>query len=389
MSDDTMDEIKYIYRIVDGYFDYQNSDKNKNLNKLQNVYLELLSKNFLKTNSKNIPYSFFDFILLLEIPIKNWLNSDSKILNRLTNEYKILKDEPILYNGEINEIFEDFFYEYETFGDLLVSPMKKALDYCHEQESPLQEEYTLIRNTIITKPFMTETEKLNVTNQLFEHPKLQDFFNAQYQEFRPKENKVILCGYCGMPKEKKNGKYTCIRPKICEFYEHKEFDYQSQNLEMDLFDFEDSKQSNSEQIIYLKNNEKYFILNFGSHRFVNLPGQEEIRTFTAIKKLIKERKTKAEIKLYPSLEVEGDIKIIDINNKDILVDAKDIKEFSHFKATLEKDDEKLNEMDYILIPEHRKDYLKKAESFVKKHNKNYQIMTRKKLINDLIKQRRI
>jgi hypothetical protein len=368
-----------IYQLINSYLDF--IDKKDVPVAVYSIHREMAL-----SYKETVPLNMVDFFNELKNKrLKDIFNtSDSK--NPLFNELF----ETILFpSGSLSELATDFYMDYKQSK---IDPlqrqqyqMKDFLDHCRGQNNKdkYQNVYTSVRVKLYNKGFFQRGNfqyepALNILLEnelelyLVELADLygisqsdEDIIRGLYRKIHGPV-KLEICNYCKMPMR---SRIICYNNHIC-FHDH-------------------TKNRQERETFLLKQGEVAYIPLDGIAYFNVLPGIEEFRIYTILKKQFESESVS--VNLFPNLERDGDIEIL-TGQKRILIDVKDYREPERLARHINERIGSYFDLDYVYIPQYRmkgSDYLSvlkdqvNKDLFFKVTGKSLKFVNQKQLIAEI------
>ncbi|WHX40375.1 hypothetical protein QNH36_22485 [Mesobacillus sp. AQ2] len=368
-----------IYQVIDNYMDFM--DKKEVPVAVYSLHRELVL-NYKET----VPLNLIDFFYILKKKRLKDIFHTSDSQNPLFND---LFDTTLFTDGCLSELATDFYMDYKQSK---IDPlqrqqyqMKDFLDHCRSQidREKYQNVYTAVRVKLYNKGFFQNGNfqyepALNILleNELELHfIELADLYGISLSDeeiirglYRKINGplKFEICNYCKMPMKSKN---VCYNNHVC-FHDH-------------------TKNRQERETFLLKQGEVAYIPLDGIAYFNVLPGIEEFRIYTILKKLFENESIS--VNLFPNLERDGDIEIL-AGKKRILIDVKDYREPERLARHINERIGNYFNLEYVHIPKYRmkgSDYLRvlrdqvNKDTFFKVTGKTLKFVNQKQLIAEI------
>ncbi|EPY7708658.1 hypothetical protein ACN1JM_000719 [Bacillus pacificus] len=297
----------------------------------------------LHTKNALRPRNLFEFLQLLKAPIGDWGYFNIKNLKerKINTELKILNN----YTGISSEA-RTLLNEYESYEELTTGPIVDIMIHCQQKvelgKKQYQEIYADIRTFLITNPLTTlkKVKEKSLMNWNRDRM-LLELIEGCYEEFDSSKYRYG-CPYCGWTVEEQPGGYILLS-KDC--YDH----------------FDINK-------MYETSTEEYTLrLSKTIQRTTVIPGLKELE----LKKMLENKGLKVE--LYPRVEMDGDLKVINPLEEECIVLNIDVKDYVYPISLAEKILQDISEgrqkTAIISVPNSKanKTYLKAANQFLLKH----------------------
>jgi hypothetical protein len=377
--EETLEDL--IFKIIGSYISF--AEKRDFISNLYSIHQALALK-----YKDTIPLNIVDFLQTLQNQPLRTVFGTADRNNPIFNE---LFNFPLFNSDRLSEASYQFYIDNkQTKIDPLQrqqTHMKDFLLHCRSQvdEVRYQQIYTAVRVKLYNKGFFQAGIFSNdpQANLLTEN-ELEKFLiemNAFYQTSDRDEELIrgfyrkihgpatfLICNHCHLPMLDEN---NCHNNQVC-FHDK-------------------AKNRNQKRTIELKAGEVAYIPYEGIIFYNVIPGLEEYRIFTRLKKEFASHG--ASVTLFPNLERDGDIKL-SFNHLDILIDVKDYRKPEELAKYVNGKIGAFFDLDYIYIPQYRKkysDYMKVIRDQVnldiiyKMSGKRLQILNEKQLIEGIAK----